>query len=99
MSDEKKPTLDLEELKYDRSFGTWSATFVAKSLVATDFKFTVSMSDSHSGDSDGYPPTSTAEVATVRLREKAHQALQALLEVSARNLRKSDELLPGASGQ
>ena len=95
---DKKPVIfDLEEMEYDRNSGRWRATFIAKPRIANSFKITVSISDSNSGDDDGYPQQTPAELAALRLREQAHLALQSLVEVSARNLRKGDALLPSSS--
>ncbi|HEY0120610.1 MAG TPA: hypothetical protein VGC14_02420 [Rhizobium sp.] len=97
---EKPVIFDLEEMTYDREMGCWNATFIARSRLSAQFKMGVSMADSSSGtESGGFPQMTPAEVAALRLREKAHKALQMLLEASAQNLRKSDVLLPGASDQ
>jgi len=102
MSDEtEKPVLfDLEEMTYDRDMGYWRGIFLAKTRLCAPFKMSVSIADSASGTIEGgYPQTTPAEMAGVRLREKAHKALQMLVEASAQNLRKADDLLPGAGGQ
>lgn len=97
---EKPVIFDLEQMSYDREMGFWRAVFVARSRLAAEFKMEVSMADSNSGtQTGGYPQVTSAEIAALRLREKAHKALQGLLEVSAQNLRKADGLLPGASDQ
>ncbi|MFD1199550.1 hypothetical protein ACFQ3K_14685 [Brucella gallinifaecis] len=82
---------DLENVSYERSSGAWTGEFVAKTPECSRFKIRVSISDHASvGEFDGYEQTITAEVAATRLREKAHKALQSLLEQSTTNLRKVD---------
>lgn len=83
---------DLENVAYDRSSGAWSGEFVAKTPECSRFKIRVSISDHTSvGEFDGYEQSITAETAATRLREKAHKALQSLLEQSTKNLRKIDQ--------
>lgn len=87
---ERTPILDIENLEYLRGSGQWVAEFKAVSTYAAPMYFNVSISVSHSGDDNGFPQTIGPEIAAKRLREKAHKALEQLLEVSAESIKTSE---------
>ncbi len=83
---------DLENVSYDRSSGAWTGEFVAKTPECSRFEIKVFISgQGQVDDNDEFRQTISAEEAAARLREKAHKALQSLLEQSTKNLRKIDQ--------